>query len=100
MTTKERVSVLHLSLHGMTVGFLAGYQGGRNILSFDPEFRDNDRRPTLSLVTRPDFPGAKQLLAHPWISHQRLHPILSNMLPEGARQEDLARRFSKSTSTA
>jgi len=90
MTTKERVSVLHLSLHGMTVGFLAGYQGGRNILSFDPEFRDNDRRPTLSLVTRPDFPGAKQLLAHPWISHQRLHPILSNMLPEGARREDLA----------
>ena len=47
MTTKERVSVLRLSLHGVTVGFLAGYQGGRNILSFDPEFRENDRRPTI-----------------------------------------------------
>ena len=90
MTTKERVSVLRLSLHGVTVGFLAGYQGGRNILSFDPEFRENDRRPTLSLVTRPDFPGARQLMAHPWVSQQRLHPVLSNMLPEGARREDLA----------
>jgi serine/threonine-protein kinase HipA len=90
MTTKERVSVLRLILQGVTVGFLAGYQGGRNILSFSPEFRENGRRPTLSLVTHPDFPGASQQLARPWVSHQRLHPVLSNMLPEGPYREDLA----------
>ncbi len=82
--------MLRLTLHGATVGFLAGYQGGRNILSFDPTFRDNDRRPTLSLVTHPDFPKAAQELANSWASHQRLHPVLSNMLPEGAQLEYLA----------
>ncbi len=90
MTNKETVSVLRLTLHGATVGFLAGYQGGRNVLSFDPTFRENDRRPTLSLVTHPDFPKAKQELAKPWVSHQRLHPVLSNMLPEGGQREYLA----------
>jgi serine/threonine-protein kinase HipA len=90
MTNKERVSVLRLTLHGVTVGFLAGYQGGRNILSFDPTYRENDRRPTLSLVTHPDFPKATQQLAKRWVSHQRLHPVLSNMLPEGMQREYLA----------
>jgi hypothetical protein len=46
MTNRETVSVLRLTLHGATVGFLAGYQGGRNVLTFDPTFRENDRRPT------------------------------------------------------
>jgi serine/threonine-protein kinase HipA len=90
MTNKERVSVLRLTLHGVNVGFLAGYQGGRNILSFDPTFTQNDRRPTLSLITHPDFPKSKQELAKLWVSHQRLHPVLSNMLPEGAQREYLA----------
>jgi serine/threonine-protein kinase HipA len=90
MTNRETVSVLRLTLHGVTVGFLAGYQGGQNVLSFDPTFRENDRRPTLSLVTHPDFPKAKQELAKPWVSHQRLHPVLSNMLPEGGQREYLA----------
>jgi serine/threonine-protein kinase HipA len=72
---------------------MAGYQDGRNVLSFDPAFRENDRRPTLSLVTHPDFPKAKQELAKPWVSHQRLHPVLSNMLPEGGQREYLAQRL-------
>jgi len=93
MTTKERVSVLRLTLHGVTVGFLAGYQGGQNILSFDPAFRDNGRRPTLSLTTHPDFPGARPLLTQPWVTRQRLHPVLSNMLPEGAQREEIAQRL-------
>jgi serine/threonine-protein kinase HipA len=93
MTTKEQVSVLRLTLQNVTVGLLAGYQGGQNILSFSSEFRDNDRRPTLSLITHPDFPGARQRLTQPWVTRQRLHPVLSNMLPEGAQREDLAQRL-------
>src|SRR6201999_1828750 len=86
----EQVSVLRLTLHGTTVGYLAGYQHGKNILSFDPAFRDQRSRPTLGLITHPDFPKAAQLLAKPWITQQRLHPILSNMLPEGGQREHLA----------
>jgi serine/threonine-protein kinase HipA len=87
---KEQVSVLRLTLHGVTVGVLAGYQGGKNILSFDPAFRESRSRPTLGLVTHPSFPKAAQLLAKPWVTQQRLHPVLSNMLPEGAHREHLA----------
>ena len=90
MTNKERVSVLRLTLHGVTVGFLAGYQGGKTVLSFDPAFRERRSRPTLSLVTHPDFPKAAKLLAKPWVTQQRLHPVLTNMLPEGAQREHLA----------
>jgi len=93
MTTKEKVGVLRLTLQGVTVGFLAGYQSDQNILSFSPGFRDIDRRPTLSLITHPDFPGAHKRLTHPWVTRQRLHPVLSNMLPEGAQREDLAQRL-------
>jgi serine/threonine-protein kinase HipA len=75
MTNKERVSVLRLTLRGVTVGFLAGYQGGRNVLSFDPTYRENDRRPTLSLVTHPGFPKATQQLAKPW-ALSRIGPVL------------------------
>lgn len=87
---KERVSVLRLTLHGESVGFLAGYQSGKNVLTFDPAFRDRTRRPTFTLTTHPAFPKAAQLLAKPWIAQQRLHPTLSNLLPEGAQRDLLA----------
>ncbi len=85
--------MLRLTLQGSNVGFLAGYESGQNILCFSPEFREDDRRPTLSLITQPDFPGARQRLSQPWITRQRLHPVLSNMLPEGARREEVAQRL-------
>jgi serine/threonine-protein kinase HipA len=93
MKTKEKVSVLRLSLQGVTVGFLAGYEAGQNILTFSPEFRDNDRRPTLSLITHQDFPGAGKRLTQPWVTRHRLHPVFSNMLPEGLQREDIAQRL-------
>ena len=84
------VTVLKLSLHKITVGYLAGFRDGRNILTFAPDFADNPLRPTLSLITHPDFPNAEKLLSTPWIKRQRLHPVLSNLLPEGALRELLA----------
>lgn len=86
----DRLSILQLSLHGSVVGHLAGYSHGKNILLFDDEFRRNPERPTLSLITHPDFPKAETLLANDWSRHQRLHPLLSNLLPEGALRELLA----------
>ena len=93
MTTRETVSALRLTLQDTTVGYLAGYQSGQNILSFSPDYRENDRRPTLSLTTHPEFPGSRQRLAQPWVTRQRLHPVLSNMLPEGQQRQDLAQRL-------
>ena len=87
---QEDVSVLELSLHGELVGYLAGFQNGRNVLSFAESFRANPARPTLSLITHPKFPKAEEAMADPWVKNQRLHPTLSNLLPEGALRELIA----------
>ena len=86
----RKISVLRLSLHDTLVGYLIGSQDGRNSLIFDDTFKANPSRPTLSLITRPDFPQVEKLLAKPWLSNQRLHPVLSNLLPEGALRELIA----------
>lgn len=82
-----KVTVLKLSLHNQLVGYLAGFQNGKNVFNFAEEFRENLNRPTLSLITHPSFPYSEKLLAEPWVRNQRLHPILSNLLPEGALRE-------------
>ncbi len=90
MTNADTVSVLKLTLHRATVGYLAGYRDGRTILTFAPEFASNAARPTFSLITHPDFPKAAEIMAKPWFKQQKLHPALSNLLPEGALRDYLA----------
>ncbi|GGY61508.1 type II toxin-antitoxin system HipA family toxin [Marinobacter zhanjiangensis] len=92
MTTRliDEANVLELTLHGRLVGYLAGFRNGRNVLSFADTFRTDPNRPTFSLITHPRFPNAARLLAEPWSRNQRLHPTLSNLLPEGALRELLA----------
>lgn len=84
------MGVLKLTLHGRLVGYLAGFQNGRNVLSFAEEFTNDTNRPTFSLTTHPAFPRAKALMDEPWTRHQKLHPVLSNLLPEGALRELIA----------
>lgn len=86
----EQVGVLKLTLHGQLVGYLAGFQGGRNILTFADRFKGDATRFTFSLITHPAFPRAEKLLSEPWATHQRLHPVLSNLLPEGSLRELIA----------
>ena len=86
----SEVIVLKLSLHDKLVGYLAGFQNGRNVLSFADEFKDDPERPTFSLITHPNFPNSKKLMSEPWAKNQKLHPILSNLLPEGALRELIA----------
>lgn len=87
MVNENEVEVLRLTLHGRLVGYLAGYDNGRNVLSFADEFREDGARPTFSLITHPRFPRSDQVMADPWTRNQRLHPSLSNLLPEGALRE-------------
>lgn len=86
----DEIKVLRLSLHGRLVGYLAGFQNGRNVLSFADEFKDDPSRPTFSLITHPNFPNSEKLMAELWAKNQRLHPVLSNLLPEGALRELIA----------
>ncbi len=87
------VGVLKLSLHDATVGYLVGFQDGRNALHFAPEFKADPSRPTFSLITHPAFPNVDKVLSTPWARRQRLHPALSNLLPEGALRELLAQKL-------
>jgi len=86
----DEINVLKLSLHGRLAGYLAGFQNGRNVLSFADEFKDDPSRPTFSLITHPNFPHSEKLMSEPWAKNQRLHPVLSNLLPEGALRELIA----------
>ncbi len=83
----DEINVLKLTLHDRLVGYLAGYQNGRNVLSFADEFKRDPSRPTFSLITHPSFPNSKKLMSNPWAKSMRLHPVLSNLLPEGALRE-------------
>lgn len=86
----DEINVLKLSLHETLVGYLAGFQSGRNVLSFADEFKQDAGRPTFSLITHPGFPRAEKIMAEPWARHQRLPPTLSNLLPEGSLRELIA----------
>jgi len=83
----NEVIVLKLRLHNRLVGYLAGFQNGRNVMSFADEFKNDPSRPTFSLITHKGFPEAKKLMSEPWVKNQRLHPVLSNLLPEGVLRE-------------
>ena len=83
----QELKVIKLSLHNKLVGYLSGYGNGRNVLSFAGDFRNDFLRPTLTLATHADFPRADELMSKPWTRNQRLHPVLSNLLPEGVLRE-------------
>lgn len=89
----DEVNVLQLSIHGVLIGYLAGFKNGRNVLSIADTFKNNLERPTFSLITHPNFPNAAKLMAEPWVRNQRLHPVLSNLLPEGSLRELIAQNL-------
>jgi serine/threonine-protein kinase HipA len=86
----DEINVLRLTLHGRLVGYLAGFHNDRNVLRFADEFKSDEARPTFSLITHPGFPRSEKLMAEPWSRYQKLHPTLSNLLPEGALRELVA----------
>src|ERR1700688_585624 len=83
----DEAHVLKVTLHDRLVGYLVGFHDGRNILSFANEFKKDIERPTLSLITSPKFGNSQKVMDEPLVTRQRLHPILSNLLPEGAMRE-------------
>ncbi|MFO1258601.1 MAG: type II toxin-antitoxin system HipA family toxin [Gammaproteobacteria bacterium] len=86
----DEVNVLRLTLHGRLVGYLAGFKNGRNVLSFANDFKQDSGRPTFSLITHPSFPRSERFMAEPLVKNLRVHPTLSNLLPEGSLRELIA----------
>lgn len=84
----EYIEALELVLHGQHIGILVHYSGGQNTLTFDPDYRHQPtpERPvfTLTQILKQDYLASKQNHA------QRLPPVLSNLLPEGALREWLS----------
>ncbi|WP_158160871.1 type II toxin-antitoxin system HipA family toxin [Grimontia hollisae] len=81
----ENVEGLNLQLHGIDVAVIAHYAGGKNILTFNPEFisMPEEKRPVFTLRQLRD-PG---YLSKPQIRTDKIPPVLSNLLPEGALRE-------------
>lgn len=90
VTEVVEVRVLSLTLYGRQVGHLAGFRDGRTELTFTDAFRDDPERPIFTLTTHSRFPNSARLMASPWVKTQKLHPVLSNLLPEGALRELIA----------
>ena len=86
----DEINVLKLSIHDVLIGYLAGFKNARTVLSIADSFKNDLDRPTFSLITHPAFPNANKLMASPWARNQRLHPVLSNLLPEGSLRELIA----------
>lgn len=91
--TSDRVNVLRLMLHKVLVGYLLGFKNGKTVFHIAESFKADPKRPTFSLITHPQFPNANKVMFEPWRSRQRLHPVLSNLLPEGALRELLAQNL-------
>ena len=81
----EKVEGLNIQLHGIDVAVIAHYAGGKNILTFNPDFAamPDDLRPvfTLRQMLDPNY------LNKPQIRTDKIPPVLSNLLPEGVLRE-------------
>ncbi|WP_249673115.1 type II toxin-antitoxin system HipA family toxin [Pseudomonas abieticivorans] len=85
LMARETVAALRLTLQDELVGYLAGYSNGKNVLTLAPEYIQNETRHPLTLShTNPGLLAQQLAKKHPYISTYQLHPVLSNLLPEGA----------------
>ena len=91
MTAKKRmksVEGLRLSLNGQDIGVLTHYSGGKNIFVFSPDYVAlvKTERQTFTMTQLAN----EQYLLQPLISSQKLAPVFSNLLPEGALRDWMA----------
>lgn len=67
----ETVNALALTLHGVRIGILAHYSGGKNILTFDPQYQrlPIEERPvfTLSQKVRADYLTSPLMASQPFL---------------------------------
>ncbi|MCB9474324.1 MAG: HipA domain-containing protein [Candidatus Delongbacteria bacterium] len=82
-------SDLKILLHGRRIATISRLADDRNLLVLEDDYIQNPDRPTLGLGFM-DQAGELLTEFHP--TRMRLHPFFSNLLPEGALREYLAKR--------
>lgn len=87
--THSEPRLLQVYLHGQPAGIITEVAPHRTVFAFDPAYRSDSNRPTLSFsfksTTGMLIDDAKQY-------SMQLHPFFSNLLPEGALRTYLAAR--------
>ena len=89
MKTKPGVNLLRICLYGQPIGTLTRLPSNQYHFTFDEEYIHNPSRPTLSLSFKDPMGN---LITQTKMTHLRLPPFFSNLLPEGPLRELLARR--------
>lgn len=82
-------SALDILLNDRRIGKLARLDGDRSIFTFDEAYLADEERPTLSLAYRDQYGG---IINAPRAYQTQIEPFFSNLLPEGALRDYLARR--------
>ncbi len=82
-------SALDILLNDRRIGTLARLDGDRSIFTFDEAYLSDEERPTLSLAYRDQYGS---IINAPRVYQTQIEPFFSNLLPEGALRDYLARR--------
>jgi serine/threonine-protein kinase HipA len=83
------VSVLSVALYGKRIGALTLLPGDLTLFAFEQAYIDDPDRPTLSLSFKDAF---GELITDLKPRRVRVPPFFSNLLPEGALREYLAKK--------
>lgn len=90
MSSKSiNIDTMRIYLHGKLVGVLTLFPPHQNMFVFDPRYVEDRERPTLSLSFKSAAGG---LITEPLLAKQKLPTFFSNLLPEGALREYLAKK--------
>jgi serine/threonine-protein kinase HipA len=94
-TNTKVIQAMQLSLHGHSLGVLTHDASGKNKLIFDPTYRalPDSLRSTFTMTQLTDPHYLDRVL----VNNQRIAPVLSNLLPEGALREWMARSLKVDT---
>ncbi len=88
-TAMANISVLEVALYGEPIGTLTILPGDQMLFAFHQKYIDNLKRPTLSLSFKDHLGG---LITEIRPTRTRAPPFFSNLLPEGALREYLAKK--------
>lgn len=87
------MKALAIKLHNQIIGYLISINQGQNRFYFTNDYLLDDERRTFTLTTHKKFVHHQKLLSNAWIRWQKLHPVFSNLLPEGSLREHLSSKL-------
>ena len=77
----DEFNVLRLTLHGRLVGYLAGFQDGRNVLTFADEYKSDAGRPTFKFNYPPWIPTRREADSGALVAQPQTAPHTLQLAP-------------------